>query len=359
MKLELGIKTIILISLGVIILGGIGGVVLERLILPQLSTWPILRNFSLTSPTAPIVITKREEIHVNEGINNLDVANRVRSSLVTLYLHTGEFGSEKFHLFSIQSGVIMASDGIIVAALPAARPESQVTVVTANNQIKPAKILATDTLTGLTFLKIEASDLSVIKQGFSQDIALGERLLLISLTEASRDVLIGPVTVVRSSTPQAGFDTIYELANFNTFLETDLNLDLKRVGAVAVNRDGLLVGFMTQIGRNVTVLRSEDLKLALDNFLDDGKITWPTAKISYQIFGEEQTSLLHLPKPYGVLVKSGPAPLLVNDFVFAVSGRELSADDGFQELLLARHPGEKVKLKLLRDGVEKEVEIIL
>ena len=114
MASPLGPKKILLAVLGVMILGGIGGILLNRVVLPYLSTISIFRNISFLEPQAPIVITKREEIRINEGINNLGVVNQTKGSLAAIYIHQGEFGSSEFVFSSVTNGVIATSDGIII-----------------------------------------------------------------------------------------------------------------------------------------------------------------------------------------------------------------------------------------------------
>ena len=48
-----------------------------------------------------------------------------------------------------------------------------------------------------------------------------------------------------------------------------------------------------------------------------------------------------------------------NDFIYAAGGRALSWPIGFQAFVLGLHPGDKAVFGILRDGVEKEVEVQL
>ncbi len=346
----------------ILVAGGVGGALSERLVLPYLLTLSPFRRFAFFAPQAPLVITKREEIRIDEGINQRKVASELKNALVRVYVHEGQIGSPKFRLAAAVSGVVVTSDGIIAA--PAAanfRPEFEVTVVFSEgaSELFPAVVIGADELTGLAFLKIDRQDLPVAKQGFSAELQVGERALAVWTTAVPAEVATKPVTISSRSLPWPSLTTTYKLNDLNAMVRSDGFWELSQLGAVIVNKDAFLVGVLTQIDENFLILRSEDLKLALDNFLANQKVVWPQLRLSYRILGETETKLLGLPKKYGILIESGPVPLRENDFVFAVGSEDLDLNNSFQQKLLQAKPGEKLKLKLLRNGQEREVQITL
>lgn len=347
------LRIMLLWFFAVLLLGGLGGVLLERLVLPY---------FGILGPATPVVVTKREEIIINEAINNAEVLNRAKPSLATLYLHEGEFASEKFRLTASLSGLVVASDGVIVSPLVSLKTSSLVSVMLSDQQIYSAKILATDTLTGTMFSKVEARDLPVAKQGFSQELAVGDRLLAISTGASPAAVSVHPLVLIRKSSADPSLDNVHDFNRLDTALAVS-PVESLPLGTMIYNKDGQLVGLVTQTGKAQVVLRSEDLKLALDKVLagalQKGKIIWPTLKLSYLILDEALASLLKLSKNAGIQVQSGSSALRAADFIFAVNDQSLSLPGDFQQTLLAKRPGEKVKLKLLRNGEELEVELSL
>ncbi len=360
MKYQLGLRQIVLLIILVLVLGGIGGILLERVVLPYLSTLPGLKNLPLLSPRTPIIITKREEIRINEGVNNVEVASRIKNSLASVYFHQGEFGTSKFRLLGTAPGIIVTSDGVVATPAALVRPESLITIIlTESQEPKVSKVLATDPLLGLAFLKIDSADLPVIKQGFSEGLEVGERILAIWPTAGTGEVLVKSVVVSQRALPLPSLLTTYDFSTLNATLQTDLSFTSRDLGASFVNRDAALVGILTQIGKNLLIVRAEELQLSLKNFLSLKRVAWPSLKMSYQILGASQAALLGLPQKYGILVKSAPASLRENDFVYAVDDRELTPTESFQDVLLAKKRGERVKLKLMRAQEEKEVDLSL
>lgn len=343
----------------ILVVGGLGGVLMDRLLLPYVSTWPVLRNFPVLNPSTPIVINKREEVRIDEGINYSDITNRVQSSLVMVYFHEGKFGAAKFKLLSTVSGAVVTSDGVIVVPAVNPRPDMLATVIFSNQQTLPASVLASDSLTGVSFLKVEAHDLPVLKQGFSRDARIGQRLVAVRDAESAGNLLLLPLLVSAPSYPAASLLRTYDFGSLNVFLSTEPGLSAVNLGAVVLNSDASLWGFVTLIGKSVVVLRSEDLKLVMDNFLTDQKIVWPNLKLTYEILGESQATLLGLRQKNGVLLRSAAPPLRENDFIYGADGQVFTVEDGFQQILLSKKPGDKVRLQLLRAGRDEEMELTL
>lgn len=347
MDKKIGVKKLILLVALFIIGSGIGSIIFERIILPQLSTLPMLGKIKFLDNKAPIVITRREEIRINSGINAQEVLNRTRGALVKVYP-------------GAVSGVIATNDGLILVPAALLKSGSNFTVALERGQILPGKLLFTDELSGLGFMKIEAKDLPVLNQMQSADKNPGEPLLSVALSESlgasvrSASIYVRPV--IQPSSTQAR-----DLSRFNAFLLLEPVSSEGEPGSVIVDKDASLAGFVTVLGKEIHIVRAEDLKLALSKFLESGgkQILWPKLSVSYLILGPAQAKILGQPERHGVLLRQGTQGLETGDFVYQADGRDLNLEDGFQQFLFAKSPGEKVKLKLLRKNKELEIEITL
>jgi serine protease Do len=284
----------------------------------------------------------------------------VKNSIASVYIHRGDFGWPESSEPETLSGINVTSDGMIAVPVFDVSKDTQVTAVLPDNQIFPARVIGIDRLTGVAFLQVEKNDLSVLSQGFSQDLQVSEGLLAVwSPGSVSMPRARSTSLVSRSLVPPS-LSQEYEFGSLNGFLDLDYtDWSSAQLGAAVVNRDGAIVGFVTRFDKETKVLRSEDLKMAIDNVLDDRKITWPALTISYRILGEEQTKLLNMPKKYGILVTAGSGKLLKNDFVYEIDGQALSVDNDFQQVLLRKKPGEIARFKLLRNGQEFNQDVRL
>lgn len=344
----------------ILLLGGLGGVLMDRVVLPYLSTLSVFRSVPLLNPQAPIVINHKEEIHIDEGINTADIISRVKGSLATVYVHDEDFTSPGFRLLQTLPGAVVTSDGIIAVPELGVQPNDLLTVLLPGLPAFPAKLLASDGLTGLSLIKIDATNLPVARQGLAADLQPGQSLLMLRSTEAAAGPSVNRLVVAQASAPPASLAQLYDLSHINAYLQTGGTLPAADAGSVVVNQDGLLTGFVVRSPKDGSeILRAEDLKLAIDNFLDDQKVAWPNLNLTYQIWGARQTALFALGHKNGILIKSGPLPLRAGDFVFAVDGKELGAADSFQEIVLAKHPGDAMQLSVVRAGSEKQLEVTI
>lgn len=306
-----------------------------------------------------VVINRREEIRIDEGINNADIINRTKVSLVTVYSHQGTPGSKNFRINNLVTGLIVTSDGIIAAPTAGLAGENQFEVILTDGRIAPAEFVDSDNFSGLSFLKVALNDLPVIRQGFSEEALPAERVLCITSSSADRGTWSWSALVSTPSVPIPSLTKIYDFSSPNAFMHLDLSLDLEKLGCAVIDRDGALLGVASQIGREIVVLRAEDLKSSLDSFLQNSSAEAVKFAGSYNILSSSQAEFLQLPSRYGIWLHLAPAPLALGDFVYSVDGKELSDIDNFQRLLLQKKSGDVIKMRVVRSGQEREIEIKL
>lgn len=357
-NMKFGIKKIILVVLLFILASGIGSVIFNRLILPQISTLPILRGIKLFDQQAPIIITRREEIRIDGEINTQEVISRVRGALVKVYVFEGKPTAGK--TTAVLSGLVATNDGLILIPARLVKRGVEVSVVVESGISYPGVVLFVDPHSGIGFVNITVRDLPVLNETLSRDKKPGESLLSLSLDEGL-GITVQPVNFTETSTARPSLTALHDFSFFNTALELTPTLTEDNLGSIIVDKDGALVGFVSLVKDKPAAIRVDDLQLVVDNFLSNKSlgVKWPQFKISYLILGPVQVEFLGLPKQNGIVVRTADKPLAVGDFVYAVDGRDISAENSFQQMIMSKKPGEKANLKLLRNGLEMEVEISL
>ena len=356
---EFGVSGAVFAVLFILVLGGLGGVVLERLVLPYFSTWPIVRNFSALRPNSPILITKREEIRIVDGVNHAEVVNRAKNSLVTLYQHQGEFDSGSFRVEKTFGGVAVSNDGLILTPLANLKKGLLTTAVLGDGKAEDAVVLAEDPLTGLAILKINVEGVPVLREGFSENIKAGELLIAVRPEENPQLPVSMRVEAYRPGTVAPSIFETYTFAKLNAALSVAWPENSRVPGTILLNGEGELMGIDSVVSGEPLTVRGEDIKSLIGNYLDDFKVVWPALPIEYQVLGKQQTALFALPKDSGILVKSNYSALRVDDFVYEAGGVALSERESFQEILLSKPVGSRVKLRLIRDGIDMEAEVDL
>lgn len=339
----------------ILIFGGAGGVVLDRLILPRLAAWPLLKNWNWLNPTAPLVVTKRETIRINEGINHAELSQKLKSVLAAVFVHEGDFNSPKFRVLESVSGVVVGSDGIIVVPQLVSRPGAAITVLLSDQSPQEARVLTTDSLTGITFLKISAQNLPVLKQNSGGELFAGEKVLIVSASDDPASPVAIPASLLKDNVLSPSPLTLRDLKSFTDIFSLDVDPAAVKPGAVVVDKDGAMTGLLTRPEGKPQFLPTSVFKLVADKFLAGQKINWPKAAAAYRILNAEQAGLFDLPSRFGVLIKTGPPPLLENDFIYALDGFELGPKNDFQLMILRKETGTKVKFNLVRASVDLEL----
>src|SRR3989344_4969025 len=202
-ELKSKIKKIILFIILAILISGAGSTIFERFVLPRLAAVPLFKNIKILDNRAPIIITRREEIRIDSGINTQEVINRARGSLVKIVDRT-----------NVLSGMIVTNDGLIIAPNTGLKSGAGLTVVLGSGDALAGQFLYADDLSGLAFIKIQAKDLPVLNQVISADINQGEALLSLYLDEA-QNVAVRSGMLHSRAVVQPSLNQIRDLSKFN------------------------------------------------------------------------------------------------------------------------------------------------
>jgi S1-C subfamily serine protease len=104
-----------------------------------------------------------------------------------------------------------------------------------------------------------------------------------------------------------------------------------------------------------------------------GKITYPFLGISYVLITDKIKEDNNLPVPEGAWITAGqqggtaivsgsPAEkvgLKDGDIILEFNGEKITTENSLSKIIMKYNPGDKVTLKILRDGKEKIVEVTL
>ncbi|MCK5332675.1 serine protease [Candidatus Parcubacteria bacterium] len=181
------ISKTILFTLFVLIVGGIGGIVVDRFALPYLLfKYPKLNQYEflemVNKGTTIIQETKEVKISRDEAIT--DAIEKVSPSVVEI-IESSSDGSSSFYK---GAGIILMSDGYIITSIDNITPAENDSDKEQRNIIKvklkdgntyETKLIDIDLANGLAIIKIEKNDLPVIPLSNSADLKLGETVIVI------------------------------------------------------------------------------------------------------------------------------------------------------------------------------------
>jgi len=178
------ISSIILFILFVFFVGGTGGILIDRIILPSaLIKYPELKQYEflkrVNEGTTVVEIIK--EIKISEDRAMIEAIKKVSPSVVEVL----EFSNKNNSIYK-GTGTIITSDGLIIVSTESITPNKTeeeenpaIKVKLKNGKVYETILIDIDLSMGLAIVKIEESNLPVIPLTDSENIQLGEKIVII------------------------------------------------------------------------------------------------------------------------------------------------------------------------------------
>ena len=286
-------------------------------------------------------------------------------------------GTEKQDVSS-GTGFIVSSDGLILTNKHVVSEEgAELTVLMNDGEKYPAKVLATDPIQDVAVLKIEKKNLPSVVLGDSDNIQIGQSVIAIgnSLGEFRNTVSVGVISGLRRTiTAQGGgfAETLDDL------IQTDAAINPGNSGGPLINLKGEVIGIntaMSQGAQNIGfALPINKAKKDLEQVKKSGKITYPFLGVRYVLVDKDLQKKNNLTTDYGALVTRGetqtdlavtpgsPADITgiaENDIILEVNGKKIDKDNALAKIIQNGTVGETLKLKILRKGQEKTLDVKL
>jgi len=279
------------------------------------------------------------------------------------------------------SGIIIRSDGYILTNNHVIEPAfSQTTgrqITNAKIEVflpgkldKPyaAKVIGRDPKTDLAVIKIEAKNLPAAELGDSDKIRVGELAVAIGnpgglqyMSSVTAGIISG---INRTIKTEDGKDL--------TLIQTDAAINPGNSGGALVNSKGQVIGVNTikivqtgfeGLGFAIPINKAKEISNDLINYTFVRNRPRLGVYID-QRFTEEIAKRYNVPmgllvsdvEPLSAAYKAGIRP---NDIIVGFDGQEVKTFDKLEELKNKHKPGDKVMVKIYRDGKTFELEVTL
>lgn len=274
------------------------------------------------------------------------------------------FGNPQMPRRSSGSGFIISKDGYIITNNHvidgADKVEVALNVMKRNESTKEiytAKIIGRDPRTDIALIKIDTKRaLPIAYLGQSSDLKKGDWVVAIGNPFGlDRSVSLGIVSALgREISPN-------ENRRFDDFIQTDAAINFGNSGGPLVNLKGEVIGINTAIsaqGSGIGFAVPIDLvKEILPQLKEKGSVERGFLGVMIQDVTPEVQDALGLKEAAGVLVNDvvpqGPAKkadLKPGDVIIEIENQKTPDARTLQKIVGNRAPGEKIKLKVLRDG---------
>jgi serine protease Do len=264
------------------------------------------------------------------------------------------------------SGVIVAPDGYILTNNHVIDGANEIKVYTSDKRELKARVIGADPKTDIAVVKVEAKNLATLPFADSSQAQVGDIVLAIGNPfGVGQTVTMGII----SATGRGNLG----IEDYEDFIQTDAAINPGNSGGALINASGQLIGINTAIlsraGGNQGVGFAVPANLArtvMNQLLKDGKVVRGYLGVTIQPVTPEIAKAFNLTDARGALVgevtPDGPAAragLAQGDVIIELNGVRVDDNRELRLKISQLAPGSAIRLKLLRDGNPREVNITL
>jgi len=265
------------------------------------------------------------------------------------------------------SGFIISPDGYVLTNHHVIDEAQTVTVRLSDRREFEASIVGSDEQYDVALLKIEASDLPVVKVGDSDTLRPGQWVVAIgSPFGLDHSITAGIVSALGRNTGGAQ-------QRYVPFIQSDVAINRGNSGGPLLNTQGEVVGINSQIfssmGGFMGISFAIPINLAMnavEQFKTTGRVSRGQLGAVVEAIDNLKAQGLGLPDNRGALVNqvmensaASRGGLQVGDVIRAVNGTAVDTFSDVPPLIGSQAPGSRVKLSIIRDGRERELTVTL
>ena len=260
---------------------------------------------------------------------------------------------------SLGSGFVISNDGYILTNAHVVDGAEEINVRLTDKREFKARIIGADRRTDVALIKIEASNLPVVKVGNPGQLRVGEWVVAIgSPFGFESTVTAGIVSAKGRSLPQE---------NFVPFIQTDVAINPGNSGGPLFNMKGEVVGINSQIYSRTGGFMGLSFAIPIDVALDiqrqlreRGRVARGRIGVVIQEVTQDVATSFGLDRPRGAMVTSvergspsEKAGVEALDIITKFDGKPVEASGDLPRLVGGTRPGTTVTMEVLRKGSPK------
>ena len=265
------------------------------------------------------------------------------------------------------SGFIISKDGYILTNHHVIEDSTSITVSFYDGSSKEAKLIGYDASNDIAVLKVEATDLTPVILGNSNNLNVGDSVVAIGNP-------LGELTFSLTAGAVSALDREVTISNGTAMrlIQTDCAINSGNSGGALFNLYGEVIGITNaKYSSNSSSEASIDnigfaiplnnVRSIVESIIEKGYVTKPYIGVSIQDVSEE-TQSYGLPKGAAVkgVVEGSPAEkagLMLNDIITHVDGNEISGSSALVTYVGQCEIGQVLKLTVFRQGQSIQLEI--
>ncbi|MCJ7616631.1 MAG: DegQ family serine endoprotease, partial [Desulfobacterales bacterium] len=270
------------------------------------------------------------------------------------------FGNElqrDFKQRSLGSGFIIDKEGYIVTNNHVVEDADKIKVKLKNGKEFDAEIVGRDPNTDIALIKIKSkNNLPVVKLGDSDALQVGQWVVAIGSPFGLEHTVTAGIVSAKGRIIGSG--------PYDDFLQTDASINPGNSGGPLINMGGEVIGINTAIiasGQGIGfAIPINHAKKIIDQLKSSGEVTRGWLGIGIQDLSEELAEYYGIKEGKGVLVTevfpgdpADEAGIKPKDIVLSINGKKVENTRELGKLIADTSVGDTVKIKALRNGIEK------
>ncbi len=283
------------------------------------------------------------------------------------------------------SGFIISTDGLILTNKHVVSDKkAEYTVYTNDGEKYTAKVLALDPVQDLAVIKIQnlsagsGQAFQAVTLGDSSGIQIGQTAIAIgnALGQFSNTVSVGVVSGLQrtiSASDQAGsFSETLE-----GIIQTDAAINQGNSGGPLLNLKGEVIGINTATAQGAQsigfAIPINMAKKDIAQIKSGNRIIYPFLGVRYVLVSGDVKNKYNLSVDYGALVLKGSrgeaavtpgsaaekAGIQENDVILSINNEKITINNPLSKIIQKYNAGDKVTLRILRNGKEIDVDATL
>lgn len=364
--------TILILLISSLIFGFLGGVI---------SLYSLVDISSLKDNKLGLDLGKKT-YQVSEESGVIDAVKKVSPSVVSIIAKsniTDIFGYTSTQQ-SAGSGFIITSDGLIITNKHVvSSPSAEYTVFTSDGQGYAGQIKAYDPLNDLAIIKIQASSLTPVELGDSDELQIGQHVIAIGNALGFQNTVTTGVISAKERTIQASDTSGESQSTLEGLLQTDAAINQGNSGGTLVNVAGQVIGINSAVAAKGTAegigfaIPINIAKSAIESYKQKGKIVRPLIGVRYISITKDIAKEYSLASEEGALIYSSSsgqpgvlsgspaekAGIKEGDIITNIHGEKIDDNHSLSRLVQQYHPGDEIEITYLRDGNENKVKLTL
>jgi serine protease Do len=271
------------------------------------------------------------------------------------------FGNEfqrDFKQRSLGSGFIIDKEGYIVTNNHVIEDADMIKVKLKNGKEFDAEIVGRDPNTDIALIKIKSKNhLSVLKLGDSDALKVGQWVVAIGSPFGLEHTVTAGIVSAKGRIIGSG--------PYDDFIQTDASINPGNSGGPLINMKGEVIGINTAIiasGQGLGfAIPINSAKRIVDQLKSSGEVTRGWLGVVIQDLSKELSEYYGIKEGKGVFVaevfpgdpadKAGIKP---KDIILSVNGKKVENTRELSKSIADTSVGDTVKIKVLRNGVEKK-----